>query len=238
MAESIRGPERDLGALLGRWSDGEAEAVDRFFRRRPERLALVARLNRGRRIDPAIGAPEDIVQDAWVKLCEGAGEGQLDRVETLGDLWHLYRAVLRCRVLTHRRDLKALKRGGAGRGGSAPDDQPSAGWSPSARVTAVEDLDQLPSGAAPPEARLLAQEQVERLLDLLGDPCLREIALRRGEGDTGAEIARALGLALRTVERKLAVIRALLATVAGARADGAGPTERLGTGAAERPWGG
>ena len=50
-------------------------------------------------------------------------------------------------------------------------------------------------------------EEHQRLLGLLRDDTLRKIALLRMEGYTDAEIATQMGISLRTVERKLQLIR-------------------------------
>jgi DNA-directed RNA polymerase specialized sigma24 family protein len=45
------------------------------------------------------------------------------------------------------------------------------------------------------------------LLDELGDPAQRQIALGKLHGKTNQELARELDISLRAVERKLAIIR-------------------------------
>jgi DNA-directed RNA polymerase specialized sigma24 family protein len=57
-----------------------------------------------------------------------------------------------------------------------------------------------------PEFSAMVAENCERLLDLL-EPAERQIALLRLEGYTNAEIAARLSCALRTVERRLELIR-------------------------------
>jgi DNA-directed RNA polymerase specialized sigma24 family protein len=62
-----------------------------------------------------------------------------------------------------------------------------------------------------PTAELAAQlaEECERLLARLGNEELRSIALLKMEGHTNEEIAGQLGCVVRTVERRLHVIRSL-----------------------------
>lgn len=50
-------------------------------------------------------------------------------------------------------------------------------------------------------------DECRRLLNLLGDPELRELALAKMEGYTNAECAAKLGCAEVTVERRLRLIR-------------------------------
>ena len=58
-----------------------------------------------------------------------------------------------------------------------------------------------------PELSAILREQLERLLEALTDPTLRQIAEWRMEGASNAEIAGRLGRAVRTIERKLELIR-------------------------------
>ena len=58
-----------------------------------------------------------------------------------------------------------------------------------------------------PELSAILREQLAQLLEGLYDPALRQIAEWRMEGASNAEIARRLGRAVRTVERKVELIR-------------------------------
>ena len=50
-------------------------------------------------------------------------------------------------------------------------------------------------------------EEHARLLDCLPDDVLRDIAVRRMQGDSNEDMAAALNLSVRSVERKLNLIR-------------------------------
>lgn len=50
-------------------------------------------------------------------------------------------------------------------------------------------------------------DEFQRLLEVLDDDTLRLIALSKLEGDTNDQIGRKLSVSLRTVERKLELIR-------------------------------
>ena len=58
-----------------------------------------------------------------------------------------------------------------------------------------------------PEFAAQVAEECQRLLDRLGDAGLREVALMKMEGHTNEEIAAQLNCGLRSVERKLRLIR-------------------------------
>ena len=59
-----------------------------------------------------------------------------------------------------------------------------------------------------PEFAAQVAEETDRLLDLLPDETLRQIAQAKLEGYTNEEIAKQMGCSLRTIERKLWRIRA------------------------------
>ena len=59
-----------------------------------------------------------------------------------------------------------------------------------------------------PDFVVAMREELSRLMQLLPDERLREIAALKLEGYTSGEIARKLGVVERTVERKLGLIRA------------------------------
>ena len=58
-----------------------------------------------------------------------------------------------------------------------------------------------------PEFAAMMADECRRLLENLSDPQLREIAVATMEGYSNEEIARRLDCALRTVERRLKLIR-------------------------------
>jgi DNA-directed RNA polymerase specialized sigma24 family protein len=62
-----------------------------------------------------------------------------------------------------------------------------------------------------PEFAAQAADELRALLDRLGEPQLRSIALWKMEGYTNAEIAERLGCAPPTVERRLRLIRSVWA---------------------------
>ncbi len=58
-----------------------------------------------------------------------------------------------------------------------------------------------------PEFAAMMADQCRRLFEKLGDPQLREVAVAKMEGCSNQEIAQRLDCALRTVERRLKLIR-------------------------------
>ena len=58
-----------------------------------------------------------------------------------------------------------------------------------------------------PEFAAMMADECRRLLEMLGDPRLREMAVAKLEGCSNQEIAERMDCALRTVERRLKLIR-------------------------------
>jgi RNA polymerase sigma factor (sigma-70 family) len=76
-------------------------------------------------------------------------------------------------------------------------------------IPGAYDPEQLLSREPTPEEAAATADECQRLLDLLGDPELRQIALWKVEGHTNEEIAARLDCVPRTVERKVRRIRLL-----------------------------
>ena len=79
----------------------------------------------------------------------------------------------------------------------------SGTWIP----TIFQAIDQVVGREPPPDFTIQVAEQCQRLFQRLGDPELQEIAQQKMEGYTNGEIAARMKRALRTVERKLQMIR-------------------------------
>ena len=136
---------------------------------------------------------------AFHSLCQGAARGRFPELHDRDNLWKLLVTITAQKALDHRRQEGRLKRGG-GRTRVATGSSPAE---------ATEDALAQVAGREPsPEFAAQMAEQYSRLLDRLGDETLRRVASWKMEGYTNEEIARELGCGLRTVERKLGVIRA------------------------------
>src|SRR5262249_62209007 len=123
---------------------------------------------------------------ACKSLCVGAERGRFPQLDDRDDLWRLLA------LLTVRKAIDLQRRQGA-RG-------------PDGEVVVEQLLSREPS----PELVAELAEEYQRLLDRLGDAQLQAIALWKVEGYSNEDIARKLGCGLRSVERKLHRIRALL----------------------------
>jgi RNA polymerase sigma factor (sigma-70 family) len=138
------------------------------------------------------GHDEDVALSAFKSLCLGAERGRFPQLDDRKDLWRLL-ALLAVRKAI---DLQRRRR---------PREEPGE-----------VDVEQLLSRGPPPDLAAELAEEYRRMFDRLGDPQLRAVALWKVEGHSNEEIARKLGCGLRSVERKLHRIRALLGEEAAA----------------------
>ena len=143
---------------------------------------------------------EDIVQSVMRQFFEGAKAGRFVEHEDRSDLWRLLVSMMRQKVIDKRRHALRAKRGnGAVRGESVFVNQGEdhGGLDEAAKV------DLLPDFIAS------FREEKERLFEMLPDTETRRVAKRRLQGYSNSEIAEQLGISLRSVERRMATIRAL-----------------------------
>ncbi|MBT6153628.1 MAG: hypothetical protein HOL01_19105 [Planctomycetaceae bacterium] len=104
------------------------------------------------------------------------------------------------KAASHIRRESAQKRGGTTRPKSLSNDD-SSGYS----------FEELVSQDLSCESLLIFGEEYSRLLSLLRDDRLRQIAVLKVEGYVSREIAERLGVAVSTVTRKLRLIRSVWA---------------------------
>ncbi len=142
---------------------------------------------------------EDVALSAFHSFCAGAARGCFPRLANRDDLWRIL-LTLTARKAAHQvRDEHRGRRGGGKV--RAETDLAAAGNDEAALLAQV-------IGSEPtPEQAVQVAEEYRRLLDKLGDDELRSIAVWSMEGCTVEEMADKLGKSVRTVARKLVVIR-------------------------------
>ena len=168
---------------------GDPAAVERLWERFFPRLVGLARA-RLRGTARLAADEEDVALSALDSFCRRAGAGQYPHLADRDDLWRLL-VVITARKAGHLvRDESRHKRGGAAR----PD---------ASELTPEGVLGRDPT----PEFAAQVAEEYQRLMAALGDPEVQTVARMRMEGYTVEEIAARLGCSVRTVARKLAIIR-------------------------------
>jgi len=173
-------------------------AAQKLWERYFDRLVHLAR-DRLRAISRGSADAEDAALSAFDSFCRRAATGRFPRLDDRDDLWSLLVTITVRKASDQVRRERRVKRGG-GRVRSEQDlgrADPEAGGA----------LDEVVGREPTPELAAMVADQYFHLLSRLDDDTLRRIAAWRLEGDSNEEIAARLGCGLRTVERKLGVIR-------------------------------
>ena len=190
---------------ISRWirdlKTGDEEAARLLWQEYFDKLVAVARKKLGsaprRMVDE-----EDVALSVFRCLCDGAGRGQFSDVANRDDLWRLLVAITTHKVIDERRRATSQKRGGGEvRGDSVLKELADNGD--------LKGFDQLIGEDPTPDFLAMLADEYQRLMDLLPKDSLRTIALRKMEGYKNEEIAQELGLARRSIQRKLERIRQL-----------------------------
>jgi DNA-directed RNA polymerase specialized sigma24 family protein len=178
--------------LIGMLKGGDRAAAQGLWETYFQRLVGLARArlqNTARRV----ADEEDVALSAFDSFCRRAECGGFPQLQDRDDLWQLLF------VLTVRKAINLVHYQGRCVRGAG-------------RVQSLADLEGLGVesilGPEPtPELAAEMSDECRRLLDRLGDPTLRSVALWKMEGFTNREIAERLGCVEHTVERKLRSIR-------------------------------
>jgi DNA-directed RNA polymerase specialized sigma24 family protein len=172
---------------------GEADAAEKLWRRYFEALVRLAR-DRLRRAPRAVADEEDAALNAFDSFVRGASRGRYPRLDDRDDLWRLLVIITERKALDQVQLERRKKRGGGrvvGMGGAAVSGGP------------VRVVDATPT----PEFAAMVADECRGLLGRLRDDSLRQVALLRMEGYTNEEVADRLGCSLRTIARKVELIR-------------------------------
>lgn len=169
--------------------DATRRLWDRYFRRM---VGYSQRRLSG--ADRAAGDGEDVALSAFDSFCRGVNAGRLDAIGR-DRLWSLLVHIIGQKAADRVAHDRALKRGGA------------------ATRDRTRPLDDFANPEPAPDLVAELAEEFHSLLSLLPDLSLRAVAVLKFEGYTEIEIAHRLGCGLRTVERKLLVIRRIWSEV-------------------------
>jgi DNA-directed RNA polymerase specialized sigma24 family protein len=193
----------DAAGSVTRWigplKAGEVEAAQALWDRYFDGLVRLAR-TRLRDAPLAAADEEDVALSAIHCLCRGAAAGRFPQLADRDNLWRLLATIAAQKAIDLQRRETREKRGGGKTRGEV---ELAAGDNETSLVTQVVGREPSPEFAAQ------LDEEYRRQLDRLEDDGLRQIAVWKMEGYENDEIARRLGCGVRTVERKLGVIRAI-----------------------------
>ena len=201
---ATNGKSDDISRWISGLQAGDARAAQAIWDAYFEKLLRLARRKFGN-MPRRVADEEDIVLSAINSFIEGATAKRFPKLEDHTDIWKLLVTITARKVIAQRRRLLTAK-GGAGlvRGESV-----FAG-----RFATSDDvgIGQILGSEPTPQFATQVAEEFELLLEKLKneDRVLHDIALWKLEGFTNSEIAEKLECNVRTVERKLALIRKTL----------------------------
>ncbi|HEY1376906.1 MAG TPA: ECF-type sigma factor [Gemmataceae bacterium] len=178
---------------------GDAAAAQPLWERYHRRLVGLARekLRTARR---RAADEEDVVQSAFHSFFRGVAGGRFPQLDDRDNLWKLLV------VITARKAVDQLAREHAKRRGGGTL-QGESRMSPGPDASDEAGIEQVVGDEPSPEFAAQVAEEYGRLLDVLGDDTLRQVAVWKMEGLTADEIADRLDCSRRTVARKLETIR-------------------------------
>ena len=190
-------------ASVTAWIDdlkqGDNTAAQKIWDRYFNRLSKVAARKLGN-ASKRIADEEDVAVDVFQSLCTGAAEGRFTKLGNRDDLWRLLVAISGMKAVDQIRKQTSQKRGGGDvRGNSIVANVDRSGLGAG--------FDRFMDAEPTPEFLIVMQEQQQELFGRLSDDVQREIAHLRFEGYSNQEIADRFGIAIRSVERKLKLIR-------------------------------
>ena len=189
-----------ISEWLGRLKAGEIAVAQNLWNRYSEELLRVAKQRLGSS-PQGIGDEEDVALSVFGSVFRGVADGRFENILNRDELWWLLLTITKRKTVDHIRRETAQKRH---RPPSEPGQQRGSGPPVSAQIS----LDELAGSTPTPDFVVAVEEQYRRLLGMLRNDQLREIAILRIEGYNVAEIAQKLAIGTRAVERKLQLIRA------------------------------
>lgn len=198
--------EGSVSRWIGELKAGDVAAVQPLWERYFAQLVQLARAKlRATRRPGVVEDEEDAALSAFNSFCAGAAQGRFPLLSDRDDLWRLLVVITARKACAQVQRRTRQKRGG---GQLLLDEAALPGTSNDERPVGLDVL----IGAEPtPEFSAMVAEEYRRLLDLLDDDSLRQVAVDRMEGYTNDEIADRLGCARRTVARRLDLIRKIWA---------------------------
>jgi RNA polymerase sigma factor (sigma-70 family) len=178
---------------------GDAAAAQPLWERYHRQLVALARrrlaASRRRAADE-----EDVVQSAFHSFFRGVARGRFPQLNDRDNLWRLLVVITARKALDQLAREHARRRGGCAAQGELRISLGGSRWDEAA-------IEQVVGDEPTPEFAAQVAEEYGRLLDLLGDETLRQVAVWKMEGYTNDEIAGRLDCSRRTVTLKLEAIR-------------------------------
>jgi DNA-directed RNA polymerase specialized sigma24 family protein len=193
----------NTGGSVTHWiqdvKEGDAEAAQRLWERYFVRLVRRARVELGT-ANRGVSDEEDVAVSVFDKFFRASQAGRFPNLADRDSLWRLLVRMTAQKSVDHTRRKGRQRRGGGRVRGESALGKPDALQEENAIALIV--------GNEPtPEFCVMVAEQFQTLLSAIGDPQLQELALGKMEGYTNREMADRMACSLRTIERRLRLIR-------------------------------
>jgi len=195
-------PDASVTQWIDRLKAGDPGAAQKLWERYFRRLVGLAR--KKLRAAPRRAADEeDVALSAFDSFCRGAEQDRFPQLHDRLDLWQLLVLLTARKAFDLAQRERRQKRGG----GAVLDEAALPGPAGSSAREAA--LDRIEGPEPTPAFAAQVAEEYGRLLERLDSPELRAVAMLKVEGYGNEEIASQLGCGLRTVERRLRLIRGI-----------------------------
>jgi RNA polymerase sigma factor (sigma-70 family) len=172
--------------LLNRLKVGDPEALGPLWERYYDRVASLAR-TRLRRLSVRTADEEDVAVSTFHQFYRAAADNRFARLENRDDLWQVLAVLTTRKVVDYHKYQARWKRGGG----------------------TVELRNEMVTAVVDPADAALAADEVRALFERLPDDEAREVARLKLEGHSNEEVAARLGCSIRTVTRRLTLIRSI-----------------------------
>lgn len=177
-------------ATVSDWIDGlrsgDERSAEELWHRYFQRLVKLADKKLPRAVRKAYDG-EDVALSAFHSMCEGVRAGRFPRLHSRDELWSILIVIAARKAYRRQRSENTLKRGGV--------QELNTG---ALQIAGVEPT---------PEFAAEVADATEHLIENLKDEKLRAIARGKLEGLSNEELARRIDTTVRTVERRLHLIR-------------------------------
>jgi DNA-directed RNA polymerase specialized sigma24 family protein len=181
-------PSSSVTTWVGLLAQGDQQAAQRLWERYFARLVELAR---GQLVGARkqVADEEDVALSAFHTFCQAVNRERIPQLGSRDDLWRTLVLITAGKAVDQRRRQLAKKRG-------ADKDQQDDAL-----------LEEVIGSEPNPAFAAQVADDFQRLLALLPDEGLRTLALAKLEGHSNEEIAEQMECSLRTVTRRLLVIR-------------------------------
>jgi len=198
--QSLPLSQPSVTAWLGELKSGDSAAAQQLWQRYLDRLIRLAHRKLGERPRRATDE-EDVVLSAFHVFLQGVDGQRFAKLSNRDDLWQILA------MLTERKAIALMRREGAAKRGAGQVRGESAFGIPDGMTCADAGIGELAGYEPTPQFAAEVAEQLRCRLASLEDDQMREVALAKFGGYTNQELAQKLGMSLRSVERKLSLIR-------------------------------